>query len=149
MALRFSSGLVLGVISQGSYQQVLEGPSGFALDLYSGNRPADPNEPASGSLLVSVTLEGGASGLRFDASSPGRLQKPPAAQWAGPITTSGQAGWFRLRQLGDNGASSSQAVRFDGTVAQSGADLNLSTTSLVKDAPFVVREFSFDLPRGL
>jgi hypothetical protein len=63
---------------------------------------------------------------------------------AGAGTT---AGWFRLiASTVDTGASSTDLERLDGSVAVSGADMNLSNISIASGAPSTVDSFTYTQP---
>lgn len=86
------------------------------IEIRSGSKPATPETTASGTLLATVAISGSftSSGGQLTAADPG-----PAS-----VGNTGTAGWFRLKQSGGTAV-------LDGTVGTSGADMNLSTTSLV------------------
>jgi hypothetical protein len=148
MALKLSTGLVNALAATGSLKSVLETGGGFFIDIFSGSSPTDPNQPPGGTLLVTISLNGGASGLVFDATATdGTLNKPVAAVWNGTIAATGTASFYRLRRSTDTSASSTTEVRIDGLVGTSGADMNLTSTALVSGAPFSLAQFDLTIPR--
>jgi len=103
-----------------------------------------------------VNMTGGvnaANGLRFGDSAAGALVKHPSQVWSG-VGTAGAgagtaAGWFRF--VGSvNDADTTDAaelyLRLDGSVASSGADLNMSNTTVVQSATQTVNTFTLTMP---
>lgn len=88
------------------------------------------------------------NGLRFDVATDGAISKVVADTWSGVPGASGTAGWFRMRESGDTGTgSSTTAARADGTIATSGADMNLGSTVITAPAPFILSAATFTLPK--
>lgn len=98
------------------------------------------------------TMGGGVAavnGLTFGAPSNGAVSK--SGNWsfnglpaAGAGTT---AGWFRLiASSADSGLASTVLERMDGSIAVSGADMNLSNISIVSGAPNTVDTFTYTQP---
>ena len=89
------------------------------------------------------------NGLLFADSTAGVLVKDPAQTWSGVAGNTGTAGWFRLvGAVSDAGGADSSAVyhRLDGNVATSGANLNLSSTSIVATATQTISTFTITEP---
>jgi hypothetical protein len=89
------------------------------LMLYSGTAPADCATAASGTLLATLTLP---SDYLANASAGSKVL---SGTWSGTGTTAGTAGYFRLT---DNAGTT---THLQGTVAASGADLNISPTAAI------------------
>ena len=92
--------------------------SGAIIHLYTGTQPANANTALSGNtLLVALTIAGG-----FGTDSNGTLTlgtvSPNTAVAAGTAT------FFRITK------SDNSTVIMDGSVATSGADMNLNNTSI-------------------
>jgi hypothetical protein len=90
-----------------------------------------------------------ANGLTFDDASGGVISKPATTVWSGIAAQTGTAGWFRmLGSVADAGVADSAEtfIRLDGTVATSGADLNMSNTNFVAGATQTLSTFSFTMP---
>lgn len=104
----------------------------------------------SGLTAGASTMSGGvvaSNALRFDVAADGAVAKPGGENWSGVGAANGVAGWFRLRESGDNGAASTVFARADGTCATSGGDMTLGSLTISADAPFVLPVASFTLPR--
>lgn len=97
-------------------------------------------------------LSGGVTavnGLKFGAASAGVLPKHATQVWNGIAGASGTAGWFRfVGAIADSGladASESQ-FRLDGAVSTSGAQLNMSSTTVTQNATQTISSFPITLP---
>ena len=137
----------------------LAGTTGFAttfangvIDVYSGTQPATADAAVTGTLLGRVTLNSGAftagtatNGLTFAAASAGSVSK--SGVWSFNGLAAGTAGWFRLKGNAlDNDALSTTLPRVDGSIATSGADMNLSQLSIAVGAPNTIDSFSWTIP---
>lgn len=137
----------------------LAGTTGFAatfangvIDVYSGTQPATADSATTGTLLGRITLNSGAfvagtatNGLTFAAAANGAVSK--SGVWSFNGIAAGTAGWFRLKGNAlDNDALSTTLPRLDGSIATSGADLNLSNISIAVGAPSTVDSFTFTFP---
>lgn len=137
----------------------LAGTTGFAatfadgiIEIYSGSQPATADSAVTGTLLGTVTLNSGAftpgtatNGLTFAAAANGAVAK--SGVWSFNGVATGTAGWFRLKANAvDTGAISTVLPRLDGSVAVSGADLNLSNIAITVSAPSTIDSFTFTIP---
>ena len=137
----------------------LAGTTGFAatfangvIEVYSGTQPVSADSAVSGTLLGTITLNSGAftpgastNGLTFAAAASGAVSK--SGVWSFDGTAVGTAGWFRLKgNAADAGAASTVLPRLDGSIATSGADLNLSNISIAVGSPNTIDSFSFSVP---
>lgn len=149
MTVRLSTGL----------RNNLAGSTGFAatfangiIEIRTGTQPATADAAATGTLLGTVTLASGAftpgtatNGLTFAAASAGSVSK--SGTWSFNGVAAGTAGWFRLKGNAlDNDALSTTLPRLDGSIAVSGADMNLSNISIAVSAPTTIDSFSFTIP---
>ncbi len=116
------------------------------IKLYSGSQPATANDAPTGTLLCTVYSDGSAAGLSFGDASSGVLAKTVGETWSGTAVGTGTAGWFRLVAPSDTAASSTTEERLDGAVATSGAQLNMSSTSIVTSAVQTISTFSITMP---
>jgi hypothetical protein len=89
------------------------------LSLYSGSAPADCATAASGTLLATLTLP---ADYLANASAGSKLL---SGTWSGIGAAAGTAGYFRLT---DNAGTT---THLQGTVAATGADLNISPTAAI------------------
>lgn len=89
------------------------------------------------------------NGLTFGDAAAGALVKNPSETWSGVAVASNTAGWFRLvGAVSDAGSADSSEVyhRLDGNVATSGANLNLSSTTITSGATQTLSTFSITVP---
>lgn len=120
---------------------------GCKIAIYSGSQPADADSVATGTLLATISLDGGAVGLSWGDAVAGVLSKAIAETWQGTAVATGTAGWFRCYQSGDDpAAAETELARFDGSISTSGAQLNMSNTAVVEDAVQTISAFSYTQP---
>jgi hypothetical protein len=107
------------------------------LDIYTGSQPADADSAETGTKLVSITSSSGsftpgqeANGLLMGAVSSFALQRETGQTWSGVAVATGTAGYFRFYDNAATTGASTTAKRFDGSIATSGAQLNMSNTSI-------------------
>lgn len=132
MTIKTSTGLRNKMLDTGSLKSRLG--SGF-IKIYSGAEPATADAAVTGTLLSTISVSGGGTGLTFDtAASAGVLAKNTSETWSGAIAATGTAGYFRFVSASDTGVSSATEERLQGSVALAGGDMNLSSISLVTNA---------------
>ena len=144
--MQISSGLRNHLMAVGSFKDALDGAY---LKIYSGTPPAtaDAAIPAGATLLCTVTVDAGPTGLTFEASTTtGLLLKAGAESWEGVNVADGTAAWFRMAPPADAGDLSTTAIRVQGSAAQAGADLNLTNPELLTGATQTVDYFSVLMP---
>ena len=122
------------------------------LDIYSGSQPTTADAVPTGTLLARVTLNSGAftagvstNGLTFTTGTDGTISKSGVWSFNGLVV--GTAGWFRLKANAlDNDSLSTTLPRIDGSVATSGADLNLGNISIGVGVPGTIDQFTYTQP---
>jgi hypothetical protein len=137
----------------------LAGSTGFAatfangvIEIYTGSQPASADAAVTGTLLGTVTLASGAftpgvatNGLTFAAAAAGAVSK--SGTWSFNGIAAGTAGYFRLKgNAVDAGGVSTVLPRMDGSIAVSGADLNLSNIVIAIGAPTTIDTFTWTQP---
>jgi hypothetical protein len=148
----FAAGTVLVACKGGSLKDVFQDG---VLRIYSGSQPADADTAVSGTLLLEISESAGtfahaafANGLEFGDAASGAISKAAAETWQDTGIASGTAGWFRLcANPTDAGAASTSLPRIDGSVGTSGADLNMSSTSIVSGSTYTIDTFTLTLPK--
>lgn len=147
MSMRLSTGLrnkVLDGGASGGFKGALN--LGF-IAIMTGSQPTSPDNPATGTLLGTVSVNGGGTGLTFDAAVAGVLSKAAAETWRFTGLADGVAGWFRFYAPGDTITNSSTtAARLDGSIGTSGADLNLSNLNIVTSQVNTCDSFTITQP---
>lgn len=95
-----------------------------------------------------VDMTGGVAavnGLKWGNATAGVLSKKSTQTWSGVAVATGTAGWFRIEAaVTDSGALDSTETykRIDGAVSTSGAQLNLSNTSIANTATQTIDTFT-------
>jgi len=99
-----------------------------------------------------VNMAGGVAavnGLKFDNVSAGALPKLSSQVWSGVNGATGTAGWFRqYGSVADSKALDSVgvALRMDGAIGTSGAEMNLNSTAFVSGATTTIASWSMTVP---
>jgi hypothetical protein len=143
MALKFSTGLrnqMLNAI-RGAVTTTISLEHGIIYG-YSGSQPANADAAVTGTLLIKFTVGSGAfshgsatNGLDFDAPSSGTMSKAAAEVWSGVGIANGTLGWARFcGNPTDDTLASTTLPRIDMRVATSGAECNVSSTTIVTGA---------------
>ena len=111
--------------------------SGY-LKIYTGSQPGDANQAVSGTLLASLTFSATAFGGSTAAGATGSRVVTATANsiTSGTAGNTGTAGYFALVK------SDNSTVVAMGSCGTSGADLNLSTTSIVSGATVACSAFT-------
>lgn len=106
------------------------------LSIYTGSKPASPDDAATGTLLVAFTLPATAFDDAIDGVA--ALDETPLVE---PGLDTGDAGWFRL-------ANAADTLRYDGTVTATGdgGDMQLNTISIVEDEDVTITAGSITQP---
>lgn len=152
MAMKLSTGLRNALLGTGSFSSVM---ANCVIYIYSGTQPSDPDAAASGTLLMMVTVGGGSfshgtttNGLNWATPSAGVITKATET-WSGTGLVTGTAGWFRCCANGtDSEPSDADTVRksFDGSCSTSGAQMNMTSTTITSGATITFDTGVFTLP---
>lgn len=114
------------------------GPNGFVVAITT----------SGGIIATSANMAGGVvavNGLTYGDVAAGALSK--TGIWSGLVATTGTASYFRiLGSIADAGGVSTTLLRLQGTIATSGADYNMSSTSLTSGATHTIDTFTITLP---
>lgn len=152
MALRFSTGLRNALLgnSGASPAATGDGLSGVLnqcfIDIYSGAPPANADAAPIGTKLGTVSIDGaGVTGLTFNAPANGAVAKKTSENWKAIGVAAGTAGWFRARTAADDNQAGATYPRIDGTVAKTGADLNMSNISVTVGSPHTIDTFTISI----
>lgn len=146
MALKSSTGLRNKLLDTNSLDAIMA--AGF-IKIYSGTAPASADDavPGGATLLCTISINSTGTGINFAASaSNGVLAKAGGEVWSGVNAATGTATWFRHVAAGDDGTLSTTQARLQGAVGTAGAELNLSSTSLVSAATQPIDFYSVALP---
>lgn len=145
MTMKISTGLANSMLDTASFSGSL---SGMKLKIYSGTEPATADASLGAAvLLVTISDNGGAGALSFEAAAVGNvIEKLSSQTWSGTNVASGTASFCRLELASDTGAASTTEIRVQGDVGLAGKFLNLSSTSLTAAAVQVVDYLSITMP---
>jgi hypothetical protein len=124
------------------------------IHIYSDDQPltADLTEPGTKRLEITDNKQTqntgtGLNGLEFeDDPSSGILAKLSTQTWKGEGLNTGTIGWFRFYDQAVNIGASSTAIRFDGSVALSGAQLNVASLDVTATVDFIINSFNMIVP---
>ncbi len=145
MALSLSTGLRDGILDTSPLNTLLADGD---IRIWSGSAPATADDTAAGTLLVTIgTSTGTGYDLRFlNTASSGVLSKS-IETWDGVAVATGTAGYFRYcASTSDANGTSTTEVRIQGAVATSGAELNMSSTSITSAATTTIDTFDITMP---
>jgi len=158
MALRLSTGLRNSLLNGGAGEGFRGALNTGFLYIYSGSQPASADSAASGTLLAVIysNYPTNTVGLSFDAAADGEVDKAAAQTWSGAAIATGTAGWFRFQALSTDetgtraaaAAASTSSKRFDGSIATSGGDINISSTSITSGAVQTVSSLTVTMPES-
>lgn len=137
-----STGLRNHLLATGSLKAALDGG---VIRIYSGAVPADADASiASAVLLCTVSLTSTGAGINLATTATGGvILKASAEVWSGNNVADGTASFFRFSGLADAAGLSTTEKRIQGTVGLAGADLNLSSVTLVTAAEQKVNYAAF------
>jgi hypothetical protein len=117
------------------------------MNIYTGSQPADADSASTGTLLVTISDTAGSDGFQWNDAAAGSIGKLTAQTWSGTAVAGGTAGWFRVFEEDDTPAdATTTGARFDGAIAVSGAELNISNTSVESSSTQTISSGSFTLP---
>jgi hypothetical protein len=131
MTIRLSTGLRNKMLDGGASGGIKGAFNLGFIAILTGTQPNSADNAATGTLLGTVSVNGGGTGITFDSAAAGVIAKAVAETWRFTGLAAGIAGWYRLYAPGDTITnSSSSAARVDGSIGSSGADLNLSNLTI-------------------
>lgn len=136
-----SSGAVVTIIAMPGTGT---GPNGFVVTATLTTITATYVNMGSGVAGVN-----GANGLSLGSAAAGVIGKTSTETWQGTAVATGTAGWFRYKAaVADAGASDSTEtyIRMDGNIATSGANMNMSNTSITTSAVQTLTTFNLTAP---
>lgn len=149
MAIRLGTGLrnqmLNGIAGTGGLKTILDG--GY-LDIFTGAQPASADHVETGTKLIRISSTSGTAasdGLRFGTAANGAIPLTVPV-WSGVVSVAGVAGWARFYGTAGTSGTSGSALRMDMSVGVSGADLNLSHTSLVVSSVLTISTFNITEP---
>lgn len=152
MAIRLSTGLKNEMMKAGG-SSLADAMADCVMRIYSSSQPSSADDVEVGTILAEITLDGGAftggvstNGLNFDTAVGGVLTKAAGETWKDEnANATGTAGWFRIYANAYTTGASTTAMRIDGSIATSGADMNMTSTAVTADVSLTIDNGSLTL----
>jgi len=123
------------------------------LDIFSGTQPTNADTTESGTKLVRITLSSGAfvagtaiNGINLGTATDGVIGKDSAETWSGVGLVAGNAGWFRFYDNAATTGASTSAIRLDGSIATTGAQMNMINTGISVSGVTVITSIAITDP---
>ena len=123
------------------------------IHIYSGSQPADADSAETGTKLLEITVSSGdftpgspTNGLELAAPYEGKIGIKDGEAWSGVGIADGIAGWFRFYDNLEQEGDLESAIRLDGNCGTSGAQLNMSSTSIKTGATTTIDSFDVTMP---
>jgi hypothetical protein len=123
------------------------------IDIYSGTQPTSADDAETGTKLASITQSSGAftsgvetNGLVMGNVTSHALKRETGEVWSGTAVATGTAGWFRFYANTVVTGASTEAIRFDGAIATSGAQLNMSNTAVTSGGTTTIDSVALTQP---
>lgn len=132
------------MLDTGSFKTIM---AAGLIKIYSGAPPADGDQAVTGTLLSTISIASGGTGINMAAAAAtGVIPKLATETWSGVNAATGTAGYFRHVAAGDTGVLSTTEKRVQGVVALAGGELNLTTLALVNGVTQTVDYYAVALP---
>jgi hypothetical protein len=142
MALKLSTGLRDGMLDTSPFKTLLDASR---VKIYSGVAPASA-DAAEGTLLVSIGSDAGDTHCHFVAAAVSGVLSKAADIWSGVASATGTASYFRMVVNTDTGVLSTTEIRMQGSVGTTGADINMSSVSIVSGATQTIDTWDQTMP---
>uniref|UniRef100_I2Q1D7 Uncharacterized protein n=1 Tax=Desulfovibrio sp. U5L TaxID=596152 RepID=I2Q1D7_9BACT len=150
MALRLSTGLRNLMLGTNSLKTIMQNG---VIRIFPGAQPTSADDTENATPLLEITVSSGAftpgtatNGLNFAAPASGVAAKAAGEVWSGVATATGNAGWFRFYANDRTTGADTSHARFDGSVATSGAQLNMSSPAIIIGTTTTIDSFIVTLP---
>lgn len=150
----FSTGLISKLFGEYGTDTGANGLRGLMKDgvvrVYQGAQPTSADDPPTGTLLGSVTLNGGAfvegsatNGLELGAPSGKTVSKSGSETWKFTGVAAGTMQWFRFQANAvDDDSSSTSLVRIDGSVGVTSGEMRVTTTAATVGGSVTIDTFT-------
>lgn len=140
MAFLFSTGCKNNICANESVVATL---GSSVVRVYSGIVPVNADAALGSAVqLLEYTVDGEGGDLYFNSVVNNGVVTKDADAWRGTATATGVATFFRLVRSYDTGAASTSEIRVQGSVGVSGADLNLSSTTITSGQIYTLDTFT-------
>jgi len=140
MSISYSTGLITTLFGEQGVEAGANGLKGLmkngVIRVYTGAQPANADAAVTGTLLGSITKDGGAftegvstNGLQLLAPS-GRSVSKNTDVWKFTGIAAGTMGWFRFQANAvDNDTLSTTLVRIDGSIGITSGDMRVTSVT--------------------
>jgi hypothetical protein len=147
MSFKYSTGFKNDVLDTGSVKATF---ADMVIIVYSGAVPATADEATGSAVpLLTFTDGGGAGGLDLAASAAsGVIEKLSTQTWQGVAVADGTPSFFRAETSSDDQSASTSYKRIQGTVGVTGADLNMSSATIVNGDTYNLDYFVLEFMNG-
>lgn len=141
MTTRFSTGAINKMYGESGTDTGANGLRGLfkdgKIDCYSGAQPASADDAPTGTLLGSITKDGGAfshgaatNGIEFGAPSGKTVSKSGSETWKFTGVAAGTIGYGRFKaNATDNDSSSTTLPRIDFSIGITSGDMKMSSVT--------------------
>lgn len=143
--------VILATAEGGSYRGIFRN---CTIKIFASPQGASADDADPSTVLCQITLASGVfvpgspgNGLNFGQVGSAQLKKEVGEVWSGENGADGTAQSFRIyANAVDGGGSSTTAIRLDGACATSGAQMNLTNTTLVNGVTTTIDQVVLSLP---
>jgi hypothetical protein len=145
MTLYISTGLRQAILHTAALNTNLDDGE---IRIWSGAAPANADATATGTLLVTINSSTGAGfNTHFLNTAVAGVLSKSTNTWDGVAVETGTAGYFRYcASTADANGTSTSELRIQGAVSTSGAELNMSSTSISSAATTTIDTFDITMP---
>lgn len=113
-------------------------------------KPVNAGAALTGTLLVTISLNGAGTGLSFESAVAGVISKNTSEVWIGEIiadsATFGDAAYYRLSSLADTGGLDNTENRIQGDIGEAIGELLIADTTLVTGEDQRIDYYSLGVP---
>ncbi len=146
MTLKVSTGMRNKLLDTGSLKSVLN--LSF-IKIYSGPVPATADAALDGSCVLLCTVSNNSTGTGLTmatSAASGAIAKNGSEVWSGTNAATGVASFYRHVAAGDTGVTSTTEARLQGECGLSGAEMNMTSTTLTSAATHTIDYYVVSAP---
>ena len=138
-----------GIVTQAKGYSFADMMKGALLRIYSGTQPSTADLAETGTLLIEITINAGVfasgNGLVFEDRAGGVIGKKASDVWSGTGLAAANMGWWRLYDSSVSTGASTTAIRCDGSIGLSGANMNVSNLAVTVGVLSTLNDFTVTL----
>lgn len=141
--IRFSTGLRNALLGTDCFRTVM---TLCFIDVFPGAQPSSANTaPGATALMTYSVNHDGVTGMTWAAPSAGTINKTASESVQAVGAVAGTAGWYRVRLAGDAGTTNTTDLRLDGSIANSGSDMDMTNLAITVGTTRSLDSFPIDL----